>query len=99
MDNTVKKSSQSDSFPSGLDNDNSVDTVCLNDLYPTDNRDLNSLFPERELRKLFRDVVAGIEDVRRFVDKTEKSLVTERSKKSSGRGTLEIPCGRDHVAL
>ncbi len=80
MDDQTKTVEKNQDTSTGFDNWEQVDTICLNVLYPTDNRNLDDLFPEEELRKLFRDVVAGIEDVKIFVEKTNLSLNKERKK-------------------
>lgn len=78
MNDNTKTVAQNYDTSTGFDNGDKMDTVCLKVLYPADNRNLNDLFPEQELRKLFRDVVAGIEDVKTFVEKTDHSLKKER---------------------
>ena len=54
------------------------DVPVLKELFPGDDRDLDDLFPETEIRQLFRDVVGGLASVDRFIQRTHKQLEGER---------------------
>jgi hypothetical protein len=49
-------------------------TPSLNTLYPKDERDLDALFPEPEVKQLFIDVAANLKRVNRFVSRMEQDL-------------------------
>ncbi|GEM_PF-2005017 len=55
------------------------ETPVLKELFPGDDRDLDELFPEAEIRQLFRDVVGGLASVDRFIQRTHKQLEGEQS--------------------
>ena len=46
----------------------------LNTLFPKDERDLDALFPEPEVKQLFIDVAANLKRVGRFVSRMEQDL-------------------------
>ena len=49
-----------------------ADTPCLNRLFPEDERDLDALFPEPEVKQLFIDVAANLKRVNRFITRMEQ---------------------------
>jgi hypothetical protein len=51
-----------------------ADTPSLNSLFPEDERDLDALFPEPEVKQLFIDVAANLKRVGRFVSRMEQDL-------------------------
>lgn len=50
------------------------ETPSLNTLFPKDERDLDALFPEPEVKQLFIDVAANLKRVGRFVSRMEQDL-------------------------
>ena len=50
------------------------ETPSLNTLFPEDERDLDALFPEPEVKQLFIDVAANLKRVGRFVSRMEQDL-------------------------
>jgi hypothetical protein len=71
-----------------VDNDvaNEIEPLSLSELYPKDSRDLDRLFPEPEIRKLFQDIVGDLEEVERFRHRTDKQLEREQnSDRKEGR--------------
>ena len=51
----------------------------LKTIFPKDNRNLDALFPESEIRELLQDVVVDLGEVERFVDRMDKELKVERA--------------------
>jgi hypothetical protein len=58
-----------------------VETPSLNTLFPKDERDLDALFPEPEVRQLFVDVAANLKRVGRFVSRMEQDLPSNQGSK------------------
>ncbi len=51
----------------------------LKNLFPNDNRDLDSLFPEPEMRRLLYHIAGDLRSVEKFVSRINADLKTERN--------------------
>lgn len=60
--------------PTEADEGLADETPSLNTLFPKDERDLDALFPEPEVKQLFIDVAANLKRVGRFVSRMEQDL-------------------------
>ncbi len=65
------------------DKELAVEPPSLNTLFPKDERDLDALFPEPEVKQLFIDVAANLKRVGRFVSRMEQDL-TFKSRLKKG---------------
>jgi hypothetical protein len=65
-----------------------AETPSLNTLFPKDERDLDALFPEPEVKRLFFDVAANLKRVDRFVSRMEqdRTFNSKLKKDKSLRG-------------
>ena len=62
----------------------------LNTLFPKDERDLDALFPEPEVKQLFVDVAANLKRVGRFISRMEQDLPLNRGSKKINHGKVEL---------
>jgi len=58
--------------PADTEEELAAETPSLNTLYSKDERDLDALFPEPEVKQLFIDVAANLKRVSRFVSRMEQ---------------------------
>ncbi len=62
-----------------------ADAPCLNRLFPQDERDLDALFPEPEVKQLFIDVAANLKHVNRFITRMEQDGACNPGSKNGKR--------------
>jgi len=61
------------------------ETSSLNTLFPKDERDLDALFPEPEVKQLFIDVAANLKHVNRFITRIEQDRACKSAIRNGKR--------------